>query len=219
MTASRRQDESGFTMLELMITCLIMTVVVAIAGGVLYSVSVAANRNDAVVSNQQRASNVITQLSRDIRSAASLSFPTSSPSTQVELQDNLVSGSSVTTTPVLWLYTTTSSTCRAAGLTAPCLLREVQVSGTFTPQANLSISLANNVATKPVLTYYTFTSPSTALNTTDMSEYTTCTTTIGIDLVVSSTTNNATSTFEETGQVALTNQVNTLTAPGNGQCR
>lgn len=220
MTAGREDGEWGFTTLELMIAVIIMSIVVAMAGTALISVMSAGNRNDAVITNQQQASDVLNQLSRDIRSAGSLSFPTSSPSTEVQIAVNKVSGSTVTTTPVIWMYTTTASSCTAAGLTSPCLLREVQVNGTFKPQGTLSLALANNVSTNPVFSYYTFTSPGTPMpSTSTMDQFSTCTTAIGVDLVVSRTTNNAVSTFEDTDQIALTNQINTLTAPGNGQCR
>ena len=218
--SSPRQAEGGFTTLELMITCLIMSVVVIMAGTALISVTNAGNRNDAVISNQQQASNVITELSRDIRSAGSLSFPTSAPSTEVQLSDNTVTGSTITTVPILWLYTTSVATCTSAKVSSPCLIRETQVSGTFTPQSTFSIALANNVSTNPVFAYYTFSSPGTPMSSgSTMAQFSTCATAIGIDLVVSRTTNNATSTFEDTDQVALTNQINTLTAPGNGNCR
>ncbi len=212
-------SDDGFTVIELMIATLIMTVVVAMAGTIIYSVTVAANRNGAVISNQQQASNVITQLGRDIRSANTLSFPTSAPATQVELIDNQVTSTGATTsTPVLWLYSTAAATCRS--VTAPCLLRETQVSGTFTANPSFSISLSNNITTNPVFTYYTFANPGVAISSTQSPNYfSTCTTDMAIDLIMTTTTNNAPSTFEDTDQVALTNQVNTLTAPGNGNCR
>ena len=213
-------DERGFTTLELMIACMIMMIVVAIAGGVLFSISAAANRNDSVISIQQKASNIITTLSRDVRSTASLSFPTATPATEVELTDYQMSGSTETTVNVIWLYSTTASVCTTASVSSPCLIRETQVNGTFVPNPNLSIALANNTSTNPPLTYYTFSDPTTPLASTDTTtEFSTCTTAIGIDLIVSKSTNNLTSKFEDTGQAALTNQMNLLTAPGNGECR
>jgi hypothetical protein len=51
-----------------------------------------------------------------------------------------------------------------------------------------------------------------------MNVYVTCTTIIKVDLYVASTASHLKSTFEASDQVALTNQLNTLTAPGDGQC-
>jgi type II secretory pathway pseudopilin PulG len=222
--AWRLRRDQGFTTIELLMTCLIMTIVVAMAGTALYSISMAANRNDANVSNEQQASNVMTQMSRDIRSAASISFPNFStstpPSNQIELVDNQVSGSSLTMVPVLWTYTTTSLTCTSAGVSAPCLVRDTQVNGSFVPDRNHSISLANKITTDPVFAYYTFSAPDSALSALSTpTEFTLCTTAVGVDLVVSSTTDNAKSTFKLTDQIALANQLSTLTAPGNGECR
>lgn len=212
MTGTDRspEHERGFTTLELMITCAILSIVFIIAGSVLYSLTVTANRSDASVTNEQTAATLLTQLSRDIRSAQSLSFPTSSPSTEVEFQDLQVTGSSSTTVPVIWAYD--SGTGK--------LVREVQVGGSFQAQANFSATLANNLTTNPIFSYYTYTDPGTALVSTDsVSEFTTCTTTIGVDLIVASTTNGARFSYEASDQVALTNQLDTLTAPGNGTCK
>lgn len=206
----RSHRQRGFTTLELMITLAIISIVFVIAGNAIYSLTVTANRSDASVTNEQTAANLLTQLSRDIRSANSLSFPTSSPSTEVEFQDLQVSGSSTSTVPVIWSYNPTS------GL----LQRQVQVSGSFQAQATFSATLANNPMTNPVFSYYTYTAPGTALASTDsISEYTTCTTTIGVDLIVASTTNGARFSYEASDQVALTNQLDALTAPGNGTCK
>lgn len=210
MTGSLRRsqcDEDGFTAIELIVTTLIMAVVIAIAGGALYSLTVAAGRNSAVVTNEQRASQVLTQLARDIRSASAISFPSSSPSTEVELTDNVVTGTSVTTTTVIWSYNGTTLS-RTVGTTP-------STAGPYT------VTLANNVATNPVFSYYTYKSPNVPLSypTDSLTDFSTCATDIGVDLVVAATVNNSTSTFEDTDQVALTNQLDTLTAPGNGYCQ
>ena len=101
-------DQRGFTLLELMVVMAILTVVVVIAGTALFSLSQTANRNDAMVSEEQAASNIVAQLSRDIRSANSLSFPTgATTANEVQLAVNQASGGTV---PVLWVYNSTAAT-------------------------------------------------------------------------------------------------------------
>ncbi len=132
-----RTDEArdgGFTLVELMVVVLIMAVVLAIAGTALFSLSMSANRNDAMVSEEQAASNILAQLSRDIRSANSVTFPagvtSSGTGSEVELLVNQASGG---TQPVLWVYNSGAAT----------LTREVQVNGNFQAQGQNLTSVAN----------------------------------------------------------------------------
>lgn len=205
MYLRRSTPDDGFTLVELMMTTLIMGIVITVAGSVLYSLGVTANRNGAMVRGAQSASTVMTQLGRDIRSAQAISFPTGSPSTEVQFADDVVSAGAVTTTNVLWAY---------SGST---LSRSVEVGGTFQPTA-YSIGLANT-ADQPVFQYFTFSSPGTPLPATDsMFEFSKCTTYIGVRLRVAATTDNFQAAYQESSQVALTNELDVLTAPGNGYC-
>jgi hypothetical protein len=196
-----------------MVVVLIMGVVIAIAASALYSLSMSANRNDAMVSEEQAASNILAQLSRDIRSSNSLTFPTgvtsSGTGSEVELLVNQTSGG---TQPVLWVYNSSAAT----------LTREVQVSGNFQAQGQVLTNVANPSGT-PVFTYFTYSTTSsneslTSLAGSQVSDIQQCTTSIGVDVYVSSST-RGTATYQESEQVALTNQLDTLTAPGaTGAC-
>jgi prepilin-type N-terminal cleavage/methylation domain-containing protein len=206
-------SERGYTLIELMVVVLIMGVVIAIAGSALYSLSMSANRNDAMVSEEQAASNIVAQLSRDIRSANSLTFPSgvtsSGTGSEVELLVNQTGGG---TQPVLWVYNSSAGT----------LTREVQVNGNFQAQGQYLTNVANPSGT-PVFTYYTYSTTSsneslTSLTGNQVSDIQQCTTSIGVDVYVSSST-HGTVPYQESEQVALTNQLDTLTAPGaNGSC-
>jgi prepilin-type N-terminal cleavage/methylation domain-containing protein len=214
-TGTGRDDagEAGFTLVELMVVVLIMAVVLVIVGSALFSLSMSANRNDAMVSEEQAASNIVAQLSRDIRSANSITFPTGVTSSgtagEVELLVNQASGG---TQPVLWIYNSTTAT----------LSREVQVNGNFQAQGQILNSVANP-STAPVFTYYTYSTNSqneslASLSGAQVSAIQQCTTVIGVDVYVSSSI-RGTATYQESEQVGLTNQLDTLTAPGaNGSC-
>lgn len=205
---ARRRAEDGFTVLELVVTTLIMSVVVSVAATVLVSLTVAASRNGATVKNEQDASSILTEMARDIRSATAVSFPTSSPASEVQLSDEVVSGSSTTTSTVQW------------SVNGSILQRSVLINGAFVA-GPYSVKLANNTATNPVFSYYTYKTPNVALSypTDSLTDFQLCTTTIGVDLVVARTVNSSQSTYEATQQVALTNELDVLTTPGNGYCK
>ena len=123
-----------------MVVTLIMGIVLAISASALLSLSTTANRNESMVSDEQAASTVLAQLTRDIRSAQCLGFPTGALSTDTpnELELMVPSGTTgttttttggtsaactpaINTTPVLWVYNSALST----------LTREVQVNSAF----------------------------------------------------------------------------------------
>lgn len=194
--------EGGFSLLELMIVLLLGSIVLVIAGGALISLDNATNRNDSLVQEEQAASGVMAQMERDIRSASTVSIPAgASASDQLE---TAVLGSDGSTTEVLWAYDPTART----------LTRETQQNGTFQP-SGFSIERVANGAGTPVFRY--FDSGASDISARSASEIATCATAVEIDVQVSSGTSGVGS-FEESAEVALTNQVQALTTPGNGQC-
>lgn len=202
--AGRTQDrDGGFSLLELVIATLLASIVLAMAGDGLISLANAANRNDSVIKEEQAASLVMAQMERDIRSASTVTFPTgSSPSQQLELN---VVGASGSTSAVLWVYDPTGRT----------LSRETQVQGSFTSTSGMSIPNVANGSGTPVFAYYDL--AATDISSTSASNIAQCATGVAVDVHVSSTTTGVGS-FEESAEVALTNRIEVLTAPGNGQC-
>jgi prepilin-type N-terminal cleavage/methylation domain-containing protein len=199
-------SEAGFTLLEIMIVALIMGIVLSIAGAALFSLGTTANRNESMVAQEQAASNALAQFARDVRSANSVAFPsgatTSDSTNEVELVDNTTSGGATT---VEWIYDHTAAT----------LTRNVLVNGTFSASGP-QVSRVANPAGSPMFTYYDGKS-GTDISSTSVSNIATCSTAITIDVWVGPSTSGVNS-VEENEQVAMTNQVNDLTAPGNGQC-
>ncbi|HMC38959.1 MAG TPA: hypothetical protein VKI19_04800 [Acidimicrobiales bacterium] len=197
-----RRDDSGFTLLELALVSLLSTVVLAMAAGSLISLQNATSRNGSAIQEEQSASLVMAQMERDIRSASSISFPAgASPSQQLEMTVVNASGPD---SLVLWVYSPDAAT----------LTREVQVNGTFAPTGS-AISHITNGATTPVFTYSDLTGADISSHPT--SDIEACTTGLGVNVQISSTTSGV-SGFQEKAEVALTNHVEALTAPGSGQC-
>ena len=193
--------DAGFTVLELSVALLLAAIVIASAGDSLISLSNADNRTNSTVQEEQAASQVLAQVERDIRSATTISFPSgSSPSQEVQLA---VANADGTTTNVLWVYNSTAGT----------FSREVQAQGAFSP-SGYSISNVSNGST-PVFTYSDFSA--TAIPTTSTSTIAECATAVSIQIDVSSATHGV-GGFQESGEVALTDRLEVLTAPGNGLC-
>ena len=186
----------------MMIVLLLGSIVLVVAGGALISLDNATNRNDSLVGEEQAASTVMAQMERDIRSASTISIPSgASASDQLEVA---VLGPDGSTTEVLWSYDPTART----------LTRQTQSNGAFQPSGYTIAGVANGTGA-PVFRY--FDSGASDISARSTSEIATCATAVEIDVRVSSGTPGVGS-FEESAEVALTNQVQALTTPGNGQC-
>ena len=200
-------DESGFTTLELMVVTLILGVVIAIAGSALVSLMNTASRNEAMVADEQLDSNALAQMARDIRSAGSIAFPSGATladtSNEVELVDNLPAGG---TSTVLWTYNPVAST----------LTRQVLVGSTFQTSQGPVPRVANPSGT-PLFTYYDGVSGAD-ISATNPSNIAQCTTAITVNVYVSAAIAGV-SPVSESEQVAVTDRLNALTAPGIGYCR
>jgi prepilin-type N-terminal cleavage/methylation domain-containing protein len=207
-SASPRRDD-GFTLIELIIVTLVMGIVLTIAGSALLSLTTTANSNESMVADEQAASTTLAQLTRDIRSANSITFPStagaSDTANEVELIVNQVSGTTMTTIPVLWVYSSTAQT----------LTREVGPS--FTPSGPVLQRVANP-AGSPIFSYIDG-KQGTPLSGQLPANISLCATTIHVDIYVAPpSSTKGVATFETSSDIALTNQLNTLTAPGNGLC-
>jgi prepilin-type N-terminal cleavage/methylation domain-containing protein len=199
-----KPTDDGFSLLELMIVTAIIGVVLMIASGALISLSQTASRGSTLITDEQRTSTALTQLATDIRSAHTISFPTGAvPTTQLVLNDNNPGGG---TSQVEWIYQSSTST----------LSREVYTSGTFV-LAGTPLTGVVNSSTQPVFTYLNEANVtiSGATNTTIAN----CTTRIKVNLYVAPPGGTTgVSTLQESTDVALTDQLAVLSAPGNGQC-
>jgi type II secretory pathway pseudopilin PulG len=197
-----RRDDRGFTAVELAVTCLVMGIAFGIAGESFVSLATSSTHNSATVVDEQSTATAMAQVQRDIRSASTLSIPAGAVSSD-ELQLTILA-SDGTTSNVRWIYTPATET----------LDRQLQTSTGWNSTGFTTTSVSNGTAT-PVFTYHD-------LNGNDISSslpsnIATCTTLIGVEIDVSPTIHGV-QPFQEQADVALTNQVATLTAPGNGQC-
>jgi prepilin-type N-terminal cleavage/methylation domain-containing protein len=204
--------DGGFSMIEVMITALVLSIVAAIAASALLSLTNEASRNVTVVRQEQTASTVMAQLASDIRSAVSLTFlANASPSTQIELGEP-------NSTVVLWVYSgTTLTRClpgsQQATVPPPCPQGWTQAGFQATNVANAS--------SQPVFTYYDATGTSTPngvaapIPAGDQSTVEANATAISVNLYLSSTRSGV-PTYNSTEEVALTNLLNANQPAGQG---
>jgi len=213
-TRTPEQSDAGFTMVELLVVMVIMTIVLVIAGSSLISFSNVTTRNSAMIDTEQAASTTLAQMARDIRSAHSITFVTSTSNAAISvvLNENQPSGTS--TQPVEWLYTPPSGSAVVGTLSRVILNTNLTVKSNEILLTNLTNSSSN-----PVFTYYDL--QGQPMSTTDAGADQTlqnCTTAIGVNLVISPSPVPGVANYSESNAVALTDQQQILSAPGNGQC-
>ena len=205
MLRARRPEagsDAGFTVVELAIVGLIASILLVMAGTSLISLDRTTSRTDSLVQQEQSASTVMARIERDLRSADAISIPSGTePADELQLAILGVGGA---TTGVRWVYDPTART----------LTRETLVGGSYQPTSTSISNLANS-SSSPVFSY--FDSSHTAIPDTSPSDIATCATAVDVDIQLSSSTAGV-GNFDETTEVALTNQVQALTDPGNGQC-
>lgn len=218
--------ERGFTLLELMIVLAILGIVLAMAGGALYSLGNATVRDGARITDEQDASTALAQMARDVRSAHSITFATTTTNAAdtVILEENqpCIGSSSTTTTttacsataPVEWTYIPPTGSAKVGTLERSVL------NSSLSPVATRKMltDVANGTVT-PVFAYYNL--EGTGMSTTaSLADQTleTCTTSIGITLVINPSPISGVTSFTESNQVAITDQQEILSAPGNQQC-
>lgn len=209
------RDEAGFTLMEMMVVMMVMAIVLVIAGSALISLQRTAVRTDAMVTEEQAASTTLALMARDIRSAHSIQFLTSTTDASQSVIFNENQPSATGTTPIEWVYTPPSGSAVVGTLSRVTLSSTLAVQST---QVMLS-DVANVPGTEPVFKYYNVhgTTMSTSGSTADQTLQN-CTTAIGVNLVISPSPVPGVATFQESDTVAITDQQQILSAPGNGQC-
>jgi prepilin-type N-terminal cleavage/methylation domain-containing protein len=201
MLKPARIDE-GFTLVELTIVLLISAIVLTMGTGALISMNNASNRDDSLVQEEQAASSAMAQMERDIRSAANLSIPAGAVAAD-ELQVGIL-GPAGTTTNVIWKYDTATRV----------ITRQVQSQGSY-QSTGYTVTRVSNGTSVPVFTYYN--GDAANISGTSPSNIALCATGVGIQIDLSPNTSGVAS-YQESAEVAITNQVDALTTPGNGQC-
>ena len=212
LRSTESSSEQGFTLIEMAVVMAIMAIVVSIASAALISLQNATARNSAMINDEQAASMTLALLSRDIRSAHNITFPTSSTNADntVILYENQPSGG--TTQPIEWTYTPPVAPAVVGTLKRIILTQSLAVSST----AVMLSDLANN-SSYPVFTYYDLqgtTIPTSGADATLQN----CTTGIGVNLMISPSPVPGVSNYQESNEVAIYDQQQILSAPGNNQC-
>lgn len=228
---SRSRTDHGFTLLEMMIVTLIMGVVLAIAGPALISLTNGANRGDAMVQEEQQLSTTLSNLGHDIRSAHTLVVPPGSTAKQVVLEVNdpgaTVDGAKVCQTSsanpdytpvpyqlVEWKYS--ASTDTLSRLLLNCSTSTpISTTWTMGPTASANARIYVLNGSSAVFSYYN--QYGSNISTALAGAIAACSTRVGVDLIAGSSL-RSTATVEEQQHIALTDQLDILSQPGNGQC-
>jgi prepilin-type N-terminal cleavage/methylation domain-containing protein len=208
-----RAPDDGFTLMELMVVLAIMSVVAVIAGTALFSLQSATVRTGAMVTNEQDASTTLAQMGRDIRSAHAITFPssTSNAADAVILYVNQPSGGTI---PIEWVYQPPTAPAVVGALS-----RETLNAALTVVSGSTALTDVGN-GPNPVFAYYNLfgaaigTTPSSTQNPTLAS----CTTGIGVTLMINPSPVNGVSTYQASDEVAITDQEQALSAPGDAQC-
>lgn len=143
------QREGGFTLIEVMITCVIASIVSASLFGLLDSQTKAEQRMSVFVDNQEAARQAILAMQRDLRSAEPLSPLASGEEFKFQVALTIFDGpDSNSAESIRWRVESDS------GSGPPALVRElVQPDGTLAVTHRLA-GVANRSVAQPLFTYY-----------------------------------------------------------------
>lgn len=141
--------EGGFTLIEVMITCLIASIVSASLLGLLDSQTRAEQRMSDFVDNQEAARQAIVAMQRDLRSAEPLSPLATGEEFKFRVELAIFDGpESTTSESIRWRVEPLSGTTR------PALVRELlHPDGTVSVTHRLA-GVANRSLAQPLFTYY-----------------------------------------------------------------
>lgn len=144
-TADRTRSEEGFTVLEVTMVSAILLLVMAAFFGMLLSLTKTEQRTNALISNEQDARFVLTDLARDIRAANPMATFATTSDYQSKVQVRL--GTAPSQTIVRWVYDTAP-----ASATYRSLLRQTidPVSGAVLTSTERLRNVRNAERTPPV---------------------------------------------------------------------
>jgi prepilin-type N-terminal cleavage/methylation domain-containing protein len=205
----------GYTLIELTVVLAIMSIVLVIASSALISLQNASTRNNAMITDEQNASSTLALLSRDIRSAHSITFvsTTTNAANSLVLEENQPAGGLLL--PVEWTFVPPVAPAVVGTLSRIVLTSSLTVSSTQVMLTDLA-----NTATNPVFSYYDLQggTPMATGTAADNVTLQSCTTAIGLNLSISPSPVPGVSNFQESNSVAIYDQQQILSAPGNAQC-
>lgn len=213
------RGEEGFTVLEMMVVLVILSIVLAIVGNVLMSVTHAANQGEALVENEQQSTLAIGRLARDLRAANPLQpiideSPTSGYNSYADqIQVTLVNPTGGAPTTVEWVYDPNAQTLTREVLSGP----HGSVVSAETVLRNVFNCTGSGCSpAQPVFRYWDNAGNEFTQGDTPDGTIATCTTRVTIDLI--SRSDPGPLPFQETKDVELRNQIADLQATGGDPC-
>ncbi|MBW3615077.1 MAG: prepilin-type N-terminal cleavage/methylation domain-containing protein [Actinobacteria bacterium] len=153
MTSGQRGDradgEGGFTLVEVMITCMIAAIVSASLLGMLDSQTRAEQRMSDFVDNQEAARQAIVAMQRDLRSAEPLSPLATGEEFKFRVELSIFDGpDSTTSDSIRWRVEPDTGTA------PPALVRELLHSDGTVAVTHRLAGVANRSLAQPLFTYY-----------------------------------------------------------------
>jgi type II secretory pathway pseudopilin PulG len=150
MYRARRDDESGFTVIEVTMASMIMVIVLAMFFSTLVSLTNSEDRSQRLVSNEQNVRFELDQLAREIRAANPIvPLPNATSAGDYSNQIEVVLGpSGGTQTVVRWTYDTSKE------LMERQLMSDTSASATVLAQSFYLNKVRNVEKSLPVFSYY-----------------------------------------------------------------
>jgi prepilin-type N-terminal cleavage/methylation domain-containing protein len=206
-----RDREDGFTIIEVMVTTVILLIVLALLLSTLVSLTNSESRAEKLVSNEQNVRFELDQLSREIRAANPLVplLNATSAATYDNQIEMVLGPTGGTQTVVRWTYDTTNEEMERQVMT------DTSATATVVSQSFYLTNVRNVETGTPVFTYYgqqgeDLVAQSLA-NGGNINDAANCA--IRVDIVLSSDSNPGPLPFTETQDVEIRNRL-----PGNVGC-
>jgi type II secretory pathway pseudopilin PulG len=146
MTARRRADDAGFTVVEMVVTCGILSLVLATLLSVLNAQTNASIRIHAVVNSQEDVRFAMTTMARDLRAAEPIVALATAADYANQIQVQLKDGTGASLGYVRWILDPTAKTVQRQTLSGP--------NGTVTGTTLTLPRVRNADASIPVFRYY-----------------------------------------------------------------